>query len=192
MGALNADPGLERWNFMSQGVPGVTLFSLPSPVGGELFQAEDDIGRVPICALLLVFAQGFPFLEAQVVKNWPAMWETWVQSLGQEDPLEEGMATHSSILAWRIPMDRGAWWATGHGVPKNQVGLSDLPTFLPSFLEEEGELALSGPQAHVQYFRKGVLTWSELRGGLRHLRLCKFYDILPTDGWGGTIAPLFV
>ena len=35
-----------------------------------------------------------------------------VQSLGQEDPLEEGMATHSSILAWRTPMDRGAWWAT--------------------------------------------------------------------------------
>ena len=43
---------------------------------------------------------------AQLVKNPPAMWETWVQSLGWEDPLEEGMATHSSILAWRIPMDR--------------------------------------------------------------------------------------
>ena len=40
---------------------------------------------------------------AQMVKNLPAMQETWVQSLGQEDPLEEGMATHSSILAWRIP-----------------------------------------------------------------------------------------
>ena len=40
---------------------------------------------------------------AQMVKNLPAMWETWVQSLGWEDPLEEGMTTHSSILAWRIP-----------------------------------------------------------------------------------------
>ena len=40
---------------------------------------------------------------AQTVKNLPAMWETWVQSLGQEGPLEKGMATHSSILAWRIP-----------------------------------------------------------------------------------------
>ena len=39
----------------------------------------------------------------QMVKNPSAMWETWVQSLGWEDPLEEGMATHSSILAWRIP-----------------------------------------------------------------------------------------
>ena len=40
---------------------------------------------------------------AQMVKNLPAMQETWVQSLGQEDPLEKGMATHSNILAWRIP-----------------------------------------------------------------------------------------
>ena len=50
-------------------------------------------------------------LVAQTVKNPPAMWETWVQSLGQEDTLEEGMATHSSILAWRIPTDREAWLA---------------------------------------------------------------------------------
>ena len=50
-------------------------------------------------------------LVAQLVKNPPAMWETWFQSLGWEDPLEKGMASHSSILAWRIPMDRGAWWA---------------------------------------------------------------------------------
>ena len=41
----------------------------------------------------------------KLVKNPPAIWETWVQSLGWEDPLEEGMAVHSSILAWRIPMD---------------------------------------------------------------------------------------
>ena len=54
------------------------------------------------------------FLVAQIAKNLPAMRETWVQSLGWEDPLEEGMATHSSILAWRIPMDRGAWQATVH------------------------------------------------------------------------------
>ena len=52
---------------------------------------------------------------AQTVKNLPAMQETWIQSLGQEDPLEEGMVIHSSILAWRILMDRGAWWATVHG-----------------------------------------------------------------------------
>ena len=42
-------------------------------------------------------------MVAQTVKNLPAMWETWIQSLVQEDPLEMGLATHSSILAWRIP-----------------------------------------------------------------------------------------
>ena len=52
-------------------------------------------------------------LVAQTVKNLLAMWETWVQSLGQEDPLEEGMATHSGILAWRIIIDKGAWQALG-------------------------------------------------------------------------------
>ena len=60
-------------------------------------------------------------LVAQMIKNLPAMWETWVQSLGREDSLEEGMATHSSILAWRIPMDRGAWGATVHGIAKSQT-----------------------------------------------------------------------
>ena len=50
-----------------------------------------------------------------MVKNLPAVWETWFPSLGWEDPLEEGMATYSSILAWRIPIVRGAWKATVHG-----------------------------------------------------------------------------
>ena len=45
--------------------------------------------------------------------------------LSQEDPLEEGMATHSSILAWRIPMDRGSWRAAVHGVGKSWTRLSD-------------------------------------------------------------------
>ena len=48
-------------------------------------------------------------LVVQIVKILPAMHKTWVLSLGREDPLEEGMVIHSSILAWRIPMDRGAW-----------------------------------------------------------------------------------
>ena len=64
-------------------------------------------------------------LVVQTIKNPPAMRETWVPSLGWEDPLEEGMATHSSILAWRIPMDRRAWQATVHGVAKSQTGLSN-------------------------------------------------------------------
>ena len=58
-------------------------------------------------------------LVAQMVKNLPAMQETWVWSLGQEDPLEKGMVTHSSILAWRIP------W-TDHGVSKSGAWLNDF------------------------------------------------------------------
>ena len=53
-----------------------------------------------------------------MVKNLPAMRETWVRSRGWEDALEEGMITHSSIFAWRIPMDRGAWKATVLGITK--------------------------------------------------------------------------
>ena len=57
-------------------------------------------------------------LVAQMVKNLPAVWETWVRALGWEHPLEEGMATHNSILTWRIPMVRGGWQAIVHGVAK--------------------------------------------------------------------------
>ena len=57
-------------------------------------------------------------LVPQMVKNLPAMQETWVRSLGWENPLEESMATHPSVLAWRIPIDRGAWQAVVHGVTK--------------------------------------------------------------------------
>ena len=64
-------------------------------------------------------------LVAQVVKNPPAVLETWARFLGWEDPLEEGVATHSSIPAWRILTDRGAWWAIVHGVAKSRTQLSD-------------------------------------------------------------------
>ena len=62
---------------------------------------------------------------AQMVKNLPAMQETQVQSLGQEDPLEKGMATHSSISCLENSTDRGTWRATIHGVVKGQTQLSD-------------------------------------------------------------------
>ena len=68
-------------------------------------------------------------LVAQKVKNPPAMRETWVQSLGWEDPLEEGMAAQSSILVWRIPMDRGAWQATVLGDAKKSDRTERLNTF---------------------------------------------------------------
>ena len=58
-------------------------------------------------------------LVAQLVKKPPAIWETWVRSLGWEDPLEEGMATHSSILAWRIPRTEEPGRPTVHGITKS-------------------------------------------------------------------------
>ena len=84
-------------------------------------------------------------------------WHVWplqerlemrVWSLNQEDPLEEGMATHSSILAWRIPMDRGAQWATVRGVEKSQIWLSDYTdTHTPiPWTEEPGRLQSMGLQ----------------------------------------------
>ena len=64
-------------------------------------------------------------LVAQSVTNLPALLETRVQSLGWEDPLEKAMATHSSILAWRILLDRATWQAIVHGVTKSQTQLSN-------------------------------------------------------------------
>ena len=64
-------------------------------------------------------------LVTQLVKNLSAMWKTWVQSLGWEDPLKEGMATHCIIVAWRIPMDRRAWQTTVHGIAKSWIQLSN-------------------------------------------------------------------
>ena len=58
-------------------------------------------------------------------KNSACSAEDLVRSLGLEDPLEEDMATHSCDLAWRIPVDRGAWWATAHGVRSSQTQLSN-------------------------------------------------------------------
>ena len=62
---------------------------------------------------------------AQMVKNPPVMQETWVLSQGWEDPLEEAMATHPSILARRIPINRGVGWATVHEATKSRTRLSN-------------------------------------------------------------------
>ena len=102
-----------------------------SSVGKESTCNAEDPGLNPGLGRPAGEGIGYPLqyswasLVAQMVKNLPAMKGTWVRSLGGEDPLEEGMATHSSILAWRIPLDRGAWWATVHGVTESQTRLSD-------------------------------------------------------------------
>ena len=80
-----------------------------SSVGKESTYNAGDLGSIPGSGRAPGEGIGYPLqyswasLVAQLVKNLPAMQETWVRPLGWEDPLEEGMATHSSILAWRIP-----------------------------------------------------------------------------------------
>ena len=89
---------------------------------------------LPLCwgvGYFLSFLQILFHAVGSVVKNLPAVQEAremQVRSLDQEDLLEEGKATHSSILVWRIPMDRGAWKATVHGVIKNWTQLNSLTT----------------------------------------------------------------
>ncbi|CAM9216019.1 unnamed protein product [Rangifer tarandus platyrhynchus] len=83
-------------------------------------------------------------LVAQKVKSLPAMQETWVQSLGGKIPLEKEMATHSSVLAWRIPMDKGAWPGTVHGVAESLTRLSDF-TICLRILQTCGQ-----PRQHIK------------------------------------------
>ena len=104
-------------------VTNTSVKDLPgSSAGKESACNAVDLGSIPGLGSSPGEGIGYPLqyswasLVAQSVKNLPAMRETWVQFLGWEDPLEWGMTTHSSILAWRIPMDRGAWQAEVHGV----------------------------------------------------------------------------
>ena len=98
-----------------------------SSVGKESACKAGDPGSIPVWRRATREGIGYPLqyslasLVAQLVKNLPAMWETWVRTLGWEDPLEQGMATHSSILALRIPVDRGAWLATVHGITESDT-----------------------------------------------------------------------
>ena len=83
--------------------------SLIAPVGKESAYNVGDLGLVPGLGRSAGEEIGYPLeyswasLVAQLVKNLPTVWKTWVQFLGWEDPLKNGKATHSGILAWRIP-----------------------------------------------------------------------------------------
>ena len=98
-----------------------------SSAGKESACNAGDLALIPGSGRFPGEGIGYPLqyywasLMAQMVKNSPAMQETLVQSLGWEDPLKEDMATHSSILAWRIPMDKGARRAIIHGVTKSRT-----------------------------------------------------------------------
>ena len=92
----------------------------------SLLQHHSSKASILLCSAFFIVQLSHPYMTqtirafpgSSVVKNLPAVQETWVQSLGQEDPLEEGMATQSIILAWRTSMDGEAWQPTVHGIPK--------------------------------------------------------------------------
>ena len=94
---------------------------------------------------------------AQTMKNLPRMWEILVRSLGWEDSLEEGMATHSSVLAWRLLMDRGAWRATAHGVAKSDTTEQLSKAHTVSRLHGEESLSLKNKiySGHILLFFNG-------------------------------------
>ena len=85
---------------------------------GVLIYRSLMIGDVDHVFVSHLYAFGWASLVALTIKNLAAVWEAQVQSLGQENLLEKGMVIHSSILDWRIPLDRGAWQNTVHGVHK--------------------------------------------------------------------------
>ena len=101
-----------------------------SSVGKESACNEGDPSSIPGSGRSAGEGLGYPFqyswasLVAHLVKNLPAMWETWVRSLGWEDPPEKGKATHSSILAWKIPWTVYSPWGLKDSEMTEQLSLS--------------------------------------------------------------------
>ena len=120
------------WEVISLLLPGVvSIKGFPgSSAGKESACSAGDPGSIPGSGRSPGEGIGYPLhyswasLVAQMVKNLPAVCETWDRYLDWEDRLEEGMATHSSILAWRIPKDRRAWCGSVQGVAKSWIQLS--------------------------------------------------------------------
>ena len=103
-----------NWSFKKNGIFGVELVNVTKWYWLSVFL----LGR---WNELLCFGLLWASLVAQTVNNPPAVRETWIRSLGWEDPLEKEMATHSSILAWRITIGRGVWQLQSNGVAKSQT-----------------------------------------------------------------------
>ena len=138
-----------------------------SLAGKESTYNAEDPGLIPGSGRSPGEGIGYPLqyswasLVAQMVKNLPAMWETWIRSLGWENPLKNSMATHSSILAWRIPRDIGAWWTTVMG--------SQSWTWLSDWNQHNLSLSISlsakaSSTTHIWWFlnlylEPGPLSW---------------------------------
>ena len=113
--------GLSLWS--PSGVPTCLLY-----VFASLINVERHVSFLLLILIRRLIRKGTSpraSLEAQTIKDLPARWETWVQSLGQEDPLEKGMATHSSVLAWRISWTEEPGGLQSMGLQKSWTRLSE-------------------------------------------------------------------
>ena len=115
-------------------------------------------------------------MVVHVVKNPPAMQETQVQSLGWEDPVEKEMATHSSILAWEIPMDWVAWWAAVHGVER--VGCHHLSRKVLNFITGILISFLSLSKLSFQEWPRAQVLWFPLACPASRLGLKRKLDLM--------------
>ena len=160
---------IKRPTSPSVGFPG-------SLAGKESICNAGDTGSIPGSGRSPGDGMGCPLqyswasLVAQMVKNLPAVWETWIWSLGWEDTLEKGVATHSSVLAWRIPMDRGALWVTVHRGHKD----SGITEWLSTAQDNSGRTVIFWKTINLSmipliYFGFYVLenTWNNPRITLR-------------------------
>ena len=123
------------------------------------------LGRSPGEGIGYLLQNSWAFLVALMVKNLPAMWETWVQSLGWEDSLEESMATHSSILAWRNPLDRGVCQAIVHSVMESWTRLNNLAQHkvtwrLPRWLGGKESTCQAGDSGSIPEWRRSPGEWN--------------------------------
>ena len=116
---------------------------------------------------------------AQMVKNLPAMQETWVPSLVQEDPLEKEMATHCSILAWKNSMDRGSWRVTVHGRAKSWTWNSNLHF---QHFSKDRCIIRGGKLRHIETQREGYHVKMEAEIGLIQPRAKEHQRLLANTG----------
>ena len=124
-------------------------------------------------------------LVAQMVKNLPAMWKTWVWSLCSENHLEKGMATHSSILAWRILLDRRAWRATVHGVAE-----SNTTEQLSTVMAEEPVRRSLWPSTIWHRPEQGDDKWCSPKGVERPLCPTVSLCLSAAENWQSTLCSI--
>ena len=128
-----------------------------SSAGKEPAYNVGDPGLIPESGRSPGEGIGYPFqyywasLVDQLLQNLPVMWETWVQSLGWEDPLEKGKAAHSSILAWRIP------WTTVHGGHKELDTTEQLSQ--PTVQMVYDVMEAPGPLLLASWHKAGFIIW---------------------------------